>query len=80
LGKLLSSDDQLYKDIAATADSLKTITAKIQKGEGMLGKLVNDESLYNDVKSAVNEVRLAVDDFRETSPVVSFTTLLIGAF
>jgi hypothetical protein len=46
----------------------------------MLGKLVNDESLYNDVKSAVNEVRLAVDDFRETSPVVSFTTLLIGAF
>lgn len=80
LGKLLSDDDQLYKDIAATADSLKVITSKIQKGEGMIGKLVNDESLYNELKAAVGEVRLAVDDFRETSPVVSFTTLLIGAF
>ena len=80
LGKLLSKDDQLYKDIAASADSLKMITGKIQRGEGLLGKIVNDETLYNDVKSAVNEVRLAVDDYRETSPVVSFTSLLMGAF
>ena len=80
LGKLLSKDDQLYKDVAATATSLKDITGKIERGEGMLGKLVNDESLYNDTKAAVGEVRAAVDDFRETSPVVSFTSLLFGAF
>lgn len=80
LGKLLSKDDLLYKDIAATATSLKEITGKIQRGEGLLGKLVNDETLYNDVKSAVGEVRAAVDDFRETSPVVSFTSLMMGAF
>ena len=80
LGKLLSKDDQLYKDFSATTASLKDITGKIQRGEGTLGKLVNDETLYNDVKSSVGEVRSAVDDFRETSPVVSFTTLLIGAF
>lgn len=80
LGKLLSKDDQLYKDIASTAESLKQITAKIQRGEGMLGKLVNDETLYNEVKAAVGEVRATVDDYRETSPVVSFTTLLMGAF
>ena len=80
LGKLLSKDDQLYKDISASADSLKAITGKIQRGEGLLGKIVNDETLYNDVKAAVGEVRLAVDDFRETSPVLSFTSLLMGAF
>jgi phospholipid/cholesterol/gamma-HCH transport system substrate-binding protein len=80
LGKLLAKDDQLYKDISATAASLKDITGKIEHGEGLLGKLVNDETLYNDAKSAVNEVRAAVDDYRETSPVVSFTTLLFGAF
>ncbi len=80
LGKLLSKDDQLYKDISATSASLKEITGKIQRGEGSLGKIVNDETLYNDVKSAVGEARAAVDDFRETSPVVSFTSLLIGAF
>ena len=80
LGKLLSKDDQLYKDIASTTESLKAITGKIQRGEGMLGKLVNDESLYNEVKGAVGEFRATVDDYRETSPVVSFTTLLMGAF
>lgn len=80
LGKLLSKDDQLYRDISATATSLKDITGKIERGEGMLGKLVNDETLYNEAKAAVGEVRAAVDDFRETSPVVSFTTLLFGAF
>jgi phospholipid/cholesterol/gamma-HCH transport system substrate-binding protein len=80
LGKLLSKDDQLYRDLSSTAASMKDITGKIEHGEGLLGKLVNDETLYNDVKSAVNEVRAAVDDYRETSPVVSFTTLLFGAF
>ena len=80
LGKLLAKDDQLYKDISTTASSLKDITGKIERGEGLLGKLINDETLYNDVKSAVNEFRTTVDDYRETSPVVSFTTLLMGAF
>ena len=80
LGKLMSKDDQLYKDVAATSESLKNITGKIERGEGLLGKLVTDDSLYTEVKKAVGEVRGAVDDFRETSPVVSFTTLLLGAF
>lgn len=80
LGKLLSKDDQLYQDISKTAASLKDITGKIEKGEGLLGKLVNDETLYNDVKAAVSEVRATIDDYRETSPVVSFSSLLMGAF
>ena len=80
LGKLLSKDDQLYQDLASTAASLKDVTGKIQRGEGLLGKLVNDDTLYKDVKQALGEVRAAVDDFRETSPVVSFTSILFGAF
>ncbi len=80
LGKLLSKDDQVYKDIAATAESLRNLTAKIERGEGLLGRLSKDESLYDDAKKALGEVRQAVEDYRETSPVVSFTTLLFGAF
>lgn len=80
LGKLLSKDDQLYQDLTNTTASLRIITSKIERGEGLLGRLVNDETLYNDVKSAVNEFRATIDDYRETSPVVSFTTLLMGAF
>lgn len=79
LGRLIN-EDSVYTNIEAAAASLKDITGKIERGDGLLGKIVNDESLYNDVKAAVGEVRKAVDDFRETSPVVSFTTLLFGAF
>ncbi len=80
LGRLLSKDDQLYRDVADTATSLKNLAAKVERGEGLLGKLATDETLYNDVKGAVGEIRAAVEDFRETSPVVSFTQLLFGAF
>jgi phospholipid/cholesterol/gamma-HCH transport system substrate-binding protein len=80
LGKLMAKDDSLYQDLSASVKSIREVTAKIEKGEGLLGKLVSDETLYQDVKSAVGEVRAAVDDFRETSPVVSFSTLLMGAF
>ncbi len=80
LGKLMSKDDQLYRDVADTAASLKNLASKIERGEGLLGKLANDDSLYTEVKAAVGEVRAAVEDFRETSPVISFTQLLFGAF
>jgi phospholipid/cholesterol/gamma-HCH transport system substrate-binding protein len=80
LGKLLSEDDQLYKDLSATAASLKNITAKVENGEGLLGRLVTDDSLYTDAQSAIKEFRAAIDDFRETSPITSFTTILFGAF
>ena len=80
LGKLMSKDDTVYKDIAATAASLKNVTERIDRGEGLLGKITKDDSLYQDIKQAVSEVRAAVDDFRETSPVVTFSSLLFGAF
>ena len=80
LGKLLSKDDTLYKDLSQTAVSLKNITARLEKGEGLLGKLLTDDSLYTEAKQALGEVRAAIDDFRETAPITTFTSLVFGAF
>jgi len=80
LGRLLSSDDRIYKDLEASVASLKNITGKIEKGEGLIGRLLEDDSLYDDVSQAVQELRSWVDDYRETSPVVSFTSVVLGAF
>jgi phospholipid/cholesterol/gamma-HCH transport system substrate-binding protein len=52
MGKLLSSDDTVYNDIqkavadfrVAIADA-KSVAGKINAGDGLLGKLVNDKSL-----------------------------------
>jgi len=42
--------------------------------------LIEDDGLYEDAEKLVGEVRAAVDDIRETSPVVTFTSILFGAF
>jgi phospholipid/cholesterol/gamma-HCH transport system substrate-binding protein len=76
----MSDDDQLYKDLSATATSLKNISARVENGEGLLGRMLKDDSLYTDAQAAIKEFRAAIDDFRETSPITSFTTILFGAF
>ena len=80
LGRLLSGDDQLYKDLASTMASLKSITERIEKGEGTLGRLVKDNAIYDELTKTISDVRAAVDDFRESTPVVTFTSILLGAF
>ena len=80
LGKLLSENDALYNNLSASVASLKSISGSIEKGEGVLGKLVKDETLYRKVESAIDEVRATVDDYRETAPIVTFTSVFFGAF
>lgn len=79
-GKLLSGDDTLYEDLAATAASLRDITGKIERGEGAVGKLMGDSGLYDELEGIVKDARAALDDYRETSPVVTFTSIIFGAF
>lgn len=80
LGKLLAKDDSMYQNLAATASSLSNITARVEHGDGLLGKLITDETLATSVQQTIHELRAAIDDFRETSPVVSFSSFLFGAF
>ena len=80
IGRLLSKDDALYQDLAASVKSLREITGKIERGEGGLGKLMSDDSLYNEIETAVGEARATMDDFRESSPIVTFTSIFFGAF
>jgi phospholipid/cholesterol/gamma-HCH transport system substrate-binding protein len=79
LGRLLSGDDQLYQDLAATASSVRAMTGKLEKGEGALGHLLNDDELYEEIRQLVEEVSSTIDDYRETSPVATFTSIFFGA-
>lgn len=79
-GKLLSKDDKFYEDLEATVASLRDITGRIEKGQGFVGQLVQDENLYEEIQQAIEEARALLDDFRETAPVVTFTSIFFGAF
>jgi phospholipid/cholesterol/gamma-HCH transport system substrate-binding protein len=80
LGKLMSEDDDVYDDLGASLASVRSIAESISAGEGTLGKLVRDAKLYDETTSLVEDVRAAVDDLREASPITSFGSVMFGAF
>lgn len=79
LGHLLSEDDTLYNDLASTMASLKVVTKHLEDGDGLLGKMLTDDKLYNQLNGIINEAMEVLDDYRETSPVVTFTSIFFGA-
>lgn len=80
LGKLLSKDDTLYNDLQKSVASIRGIVQTVEAGEGTLGRLVKDPALYDNTVLLVDELRVTLDDFRETSPITTFATVLFGAF
>jgi phospholipid/cholesterol/gamma-HCH transport system substrate-binding protein len=44
---------------------MEIVFRKIEKGEGSLGKLVNDESLYKEMKTTLEETRALVADIKQ---------------
>ena len=42
--------------------------------------MMQDDTMYNEVNDLVGEARAAIDDFRETAPIVTFTSIFFGAF
>ena len=49
---------------AATAD-LRAIMARVERGEGTLGRLSHDDSLYTSLNAAASSLQLLLDDIRE---------------
>jgi len=79
LGKMISDDGQLYDNVMAVVDSTKKVTDRLAKGEGSLGKLMMDDDLYNDTRETVNQLRGAVEDYREQAPIATFGSMVLGA-
>lgn len=55
---------QTIKGLESTMGKINDMMAKIEKGEGSLGKLVNDKALYNNLADASRELDLLLQDFR----------------
>ncbi len=63
-----------------TMERIDTITMKIEKGEGTIGKLVQDDTLYKEATRLFKESRHAAEDVREQVPIITFTSVLFSAF
>ena len=87
LGKVMNDDGALYDTMKDAFSSFndtmtvaKEVAEKVKAGQGTVGLLLTDDALYNDLRNMVGSVRGAVNDFREQAPIVTFGSLLFGAF
>ncbi|MDX1327962.1 MAG: MlaD family protein [Arenibacter sp.] len=55
---------ETMKGLQATVQDLNGVLAQIESGDGSLGKLVNDEALYNNLTDASKQLDLLLQDFR----------------
>lgn len=75
--KLAGSIDKAstsFKSISDRASSgfknIDEVAQKINKGEGFLGKIVNDDSAYYDIKSAVSSIKKSLDKIERIAVIV----------
>jgi phospholipid/cholesterol/gamma-HCH transport system substrate-binding protein len=55
---------RMVADLSESSQRLKGIMAKVDAGEGTLGALVNNDSLYRNLESASRELDLLMEDLR----------------
>ena len=79
LGRLVY-DDRLGSDLSSAVASLKEIASRLENGEGTLGKLLADGELHREVQGLVKDVRQVIDNYRDTTPISTFSSLAVGAF
>lgn len=79
LNKLMIALSNAGPKIEGTLTNFEQISAKVNRGEGTLGKLVNDPSLYEDTKRAVNQVGESFEGGEEQGVIRSFFGILFGA-
>ena len=61
-------------------DNLNVVAKRLRDGEGTLGRLTSDDSLYKEVDGLVRDIRQVIDNYRDTTPISTFTSLATGAF
>jgi len=78
IGHFFTSMDKIGPHIETAVQNISEISDKINKGEGTLGKMVTDPSLYDDTKGAVKQIKASFEESEEQSVVRTVLSLIIG--
>jgi phospholipid/cholesterol/gamma-HCH transport system substrate-binding protein len=57
--------DTVTTTLSSLSNSLKNLTQKIESGQGTFGKLVNDSTLYNDLRKTTNNLDELIADIKK---------------
>jgi phospholipid/cholesterol/gamma-HCH transport system substrate-binding protein len=71
----LTRDDTLYRETTAAMTSLKQILEKVNQGNGLAGKIVNDQTFYKNIKATLQKVEKATDGLEDQGPITVIGTV-----
>ena len=74
----VSNADDITAKLKTTADTLNSITGKIDTGQGTLGKLLNDEETHKNINDALKSVKDGVEQLSGTLGRINRLQLDIG--
>lgn len=57
IDQILSSFDTTMGDVEKTAKNVRLVSEKIERGEGTLGRLINDENAIAELEGAIKDIR-----------------------
>lgn len=77
---VIASLKEAAPKLESTMNRIDAIAQKIESGEGTIGKLVQDDTLYKEATRMAKEARHAAEDVREQVPIITFTSVIFGAF
>jgi len=60
IDRILASFDEAMVDVKGSAKSINLIAEKVEKGEGTIGKLVNDDSTLSELEGAIKDIRKVI--------------------
>ncbi|HPA53241.1 MAG TPA: MlaD family protein [Thermoanaerobaculia bacterium] len=72
--------EELSEKLKTSADNLNSITGKIDKGEGTIGKLVNDETSHRNLNEAFTSIKTGVEELRTTLTRINRIDLDLGFY
>ncbi len=61
-------------------DNLNAFALDLKEGKGTIGRLAKDPKLYDEVNALMHDVRQVIDNYRDTTPITTFSSLAAGAF
>ena len=77
--------ENMDKDVADIMNGAKELVAnltevseKLKNGEGTLGKLANESQMYDELQGLIKDVRQVLDNYRDTTPISTFGSLIMG--
>lgn len=79
IGALLY-DQPTADNLKFTMNNLRELSTKLNTGQGTLGKLLSDDTMYRDIQGLVKKADRALDGFGEQGPITSVGVIASSLF